>query len=229
MKKIVGFVLCLVILLCLSACGANNTYGNYVDSSEQSSSSIDNVSSETSVVENNHPKGIEGLVDETGTPVGNVYKLIDGQNFTTEFFENFTCRSTVVKTGELKDFDDWKFIDEGKIRKIYRKDPSIYSDYFIYKDYLVDVDIDISWGSFVGDSQSGYTNNKNGFGERIIKNDGTYEYVSKYYDYKGAYTMLDERIMFIDAKNEFGDPFPIYLLVDNDNSLHYAYPKANWF
>ncbi len=227
MKKIVVCMLCLAILLCLGACSSDDYIGNYTNSSEQLSSNIDDVSNETSIVENNNPKGIDGLIDKSGTPAGNVYKLIDGKNFTTEFFKDFTCRATVVKTGELKGFDDWEFIDEGKIRKIYRKDKSVFSDYFIYNDYLVDVDVDTSWGSFVGDSQLGYTNNKNNFGERIIKSDGTYEYVSKYYNYNGTYTVLDERIIFIDAKNEFGDPFPIYLLIDNDNALHYAYPKVN--
>jgi hypothetical protein len=79
--------------------------------------------------------GIEGLVDEDSSPAGNVYDGLSGQGFTTEFFKNFTCRATVIKAGELKDFDDWKFTGDGKIRTIYRKDTSIYSDYFLYKNY----------------------------------------------------------------------------------------------
>lgn len=226
MKEIMGFMMCLLILLCFGACSSNNTASNYINSSEQSTSIV-NVSSEASALENNNPKGIVGLVDENGTPAGNVYKGISGQGFTTEFFDNYTCRATWVKTGELKDFDDWKFIGNGKIRKIYRKDKTIYSDYFIYKDYLVDTDTSLDWGVLEGNSQSGYTNNQNAFGERIIKNDGTYQYVSEYYNYKGMYKMLDERIIFIDAKNEWGDPFEIYLFINNDYEVHYAYPKVN--
>lgn len=225
MKKFLVMLLCLIILLSLVACGSNENVGNYTNSSEQISS-INEASSEESVVENSEPTGIEGLVDEDGSPVGKVYKMVDGQGFTTEFFENYTCRATVDKTGELKDFDDWKFIDDGKIRKIYREDKSVYSDYFIYSNYLVDVDVDASWGKLEGNSQEGYQNSNSNTGDRILKIDGTYCYKPKYGEYSGTYKLIDERIIFIDAKDKWGDLFPIYLFIDNDNLLHYAYPEV---
>lgn len=225
MKKILVMLLCLMVLLILVACSSNENVGNYTNSFEQQSS-INNAPSEESVVENSKPTGIEGLVDEDGSPAGKVYKMVDGQGFTTEFFENYTCRATVDKTGQLKDFDDWKFIDDGKIRKIYRNDKSVYSDYFIYSNYLVDVDVESGWGKLEGNSQEGYQNSNSNTGDRILKTDGTYCYKPKYGEYSGTYKLIDERIIFIDAKDERGDPFPIYLFIDNDNLLHYAYPEV---
>lgn len=224
MKRIfLGFFAVLLVVTCVGCGNANITNGNF---SSENISSNEPISSVESTVEDNKPHGIIGLVDEDGSPTGKVYNLIGGQGFTTEFFENYTCRATVDKTGELKDFDDWKFIDDGKIRKIYREDKSVYSDYFIYSNYLVDVDVDASWGKLEGNSQEGYTNNKTDAGDRILRKDGTYEYITKYWQYKGAYKVMDERVIFIDARNEFGDPFLIYLFIDNDNLLHYAYPEV---
>lgn len=226
MKKILVMLLCLMVLLILVACSSNENVGNYTNSFEQQSS-INNAPSEESVVENSKPTGIEGLVDEDGSPAGKVYKMVDGQGFTTEFFENYTCRATVDKTGQLKDFDDWKFIDDGKIRKIYRKDKAIYSDYFIYSNYLVDVELDSSWGKLEGNSQEGYKNNKSNKGDRILKSDGTYEYLAEYWQYKGTYSIEDERIIRIDAYDlDDGDPYIIYLFIDNDNCAHLAYPEV---
>lgn len=225
MRKVLFIILTITIVLNLTACDSNSN--NYIDNSQSISSNTEDVLSETVSEEAQKQTGIEGLVDEDSSPAGNVYDGLSGQGFTTEFFKNFTCRATVIKTGELKDFDDWKFTGDGKIRTIYRKDTSIYSDYFLYKNYLVKLSADSGWGTLDGDSQNGYTNNKNNDGDRILRKDGTYEYITKYWQYKGTYKVIDERVIFIDAKDEWGDPFPIYLLIDNDNALHYAYPKVN--
>lgn len=225
MRKVLFIILTISIIFNLTACASNSN--NYIDNTPSISSNTDDVSSEIVSEENKKPTGIEGLVDEDGTPAGNVYDGIDGQGFTTEFFDNYTCRATVIKTGELKAFDDWKFIGDGKIRTIYRKDTSIYSDYFIYENYLIKLGADSTWGTLEGDLQNGFTNNKNNDGDRILRKDGTYEYITKYWQYKGTYKAINERIIFIDAKDEWGDAFPIYLFIDNDNSMHYAYPKVN--
>lgn len=225
MRKVLFIILTITIVLNLTACDSNSN--NHIDNSQSISSNTEDVLSETVSEEAQKQTGIEGLVDEDSSPAGNVYDGLSGQGFTTEFFKNFTCRATVIKTGELKDFDDWKFTGDGKIRTIYRKDTSIYSDYFLYKNYLVKLSADSGWGTLDGDSQNGYTNNKNNDGDRILRKDGTYEYITKYWQYKGTYKAIDERVIFIDAKDEWGDPFPIYLLIDNDNALHYAYPKVN--
>ncbi len=224
MKKF-SIVLLVVSLLSLfvGCTDVNITNSNY---SSETISSNEPISSAESTVEDDKPHGIEGLVDTNGTPAGKVYSMVDGQGFTTEFFENYTCRATVDKTGQLKDFDDWEFIDDGKIRKIYRKDKTVYSDYFIYSNYLVDVDVNSSWGKLEGNSQDGYHNSNSNTGDRILKSDGTYCYKPKYGEYSGTYKLIDERIIFIDAKDEWGDPFPIYLFIDNDNLLHYAYPEV---
>lgn len=221
-KRFLVLVAVLLAVSCVGCGSVNTTSNNY---SNDNFSSDEPISSVESTVEDDVPHGIEGLVDEDGSPAGKVYDGISGQGFTTEFFDNYTCRATWIKTGELKDFDDWKFIGDGKIRKIYRKDKTIYYDFFIYKDYLVKLSESSEWGILEGDSQNGYTNNKGADGERIIKTDGTYFY-NYLGGYSGTYTMLDERIMFIDAKDKWGDPFPIYLFVDNDNLLHYAYPQV---
>lgn len=224
MKKFLTVLLAVCLLIVSVGCSSVNTItDNYTSDNFSSNESISNVESS---VEDDEPHGIEGLVDLNGTPAGKVYNLIGGQGFTTEFFDNYTCRSKVVETGELKDFDDWEIIDDGKIRKIYRKDKTIYSDYFVYGNFLVDIDVDSSWGKLEGNSQEGYTNNKMDAGDRILRKDGTYEYITKYWQYKGAYKVMDERVIFIDARNEFGDPFLIYLFIDNDNLLHYAYPEV---
>lgn len=224
MKKIFLVLVAVLLVVSCVGCGSVNTTSN--NYSNDNFSSDEPISSVESTVEDDIPHGIEGLVDEDGSPAGKVYKMVDGQGFTTEFFENYTCRATVDKTGQLKDFDDWKFIGDGKIRKIYRKDKAVYSDYFVYSNYLVDVDVDSSWGKLEGNSQDGYHNSNSNTGDRILKIDGTYCYKPKYGEYSGTYKLIDERIIFIDAKDKWGDLFPIYLFIDNDNLLHYAYPEV---
>ncbi|MBE6738746.1 MAG: hypothetical protein E7565_00345 [Ruminococcaceae bacterium] len=225
MKRIfLGFFAVLLVVTCVGCGNANITNGNF---SSENISSNEPISSVESIVEDNKPHGIIGLVDEDGSPAGKVYKMVDGQGFTTEFFENYTCRATVDKTGQLKDFDDWKFIDDGRIRKIYRKDKSVYSDYFIYSNYLVDVEPDSSWGKLEGNSQDGYHNSNSNTGDRILKSDGTYEYLAEYWQYKGTYSIEDERVIRIDAYDlDDGDPYIIYLFIDNDNCAHLAYPEV---
>jgi len=225
MKRIfLDFFAVLLVVTCVGCGNANITNGNF---SSENISSNEPISSVESIVEDNKPHGIIGLVDEDGSPAGKVYKMVDGQGFTTEFFENYTCRATVDKTGQLKDFDDWKFIDDGRIRKIYRKDKSVYSDYFIYSNYLVDVEPDSSWGKLEGNSQDGYHNSNSNTGDRILKSDGTYEYLAEYWQYKGTYSIEDERVIRIDAYDlDDGDPYIIYLFIDNDNCAHLAYPEV---
>ena len=224
MKKFLIVLLTILLVMACVGCGSVNTTSN--NYSNDNYSSDEHTSSVESTVEDHKPHGIDGLVDQNATPAGKVYDGIDGPGFTTEFFDNYTCRATWIKTGELKDFDDWKFIGDGKIRKIYREDTSVYDDYFMYKNYLVELSANSGWGTLEGDSQNGYTNNKNNDGDRILREDGTYEYITKYWQYKGIYKTMDERVLFIDAKDERGDPFPIYLFIDNDNLLHYAYPEV---
>lgn len=225
MKKFLTVLLAVCLLIVSVGCSSVNTItDNYTSDNFSSNESISNVESS---VEDDEPHGIEGLVDLNGTPAGKVYSMIDGQGFTTEFFENYTCRATVDKTGQLKDFDDWKFIDDGRIRKIYRNDKSVYSDYFIYSNYLVDVDVDSSWGKLEGNSQDGYHNSNSNTGDRILKSDGTYEYLAEYWQYKGTYSIEDDRVIRIDAYDlDDGDPYIIYLFIDNDNCAHLAYPEV---
>lgn len=226
MKKFLLVLLMISLVMACVGCGSENTTStNYSNDNFSSNESVSNVES---VVEDNKPHGIEGLVDTNGTPAGKVYKMVDGQGFTTEFFENYTCRATVDKTGQLKDFDDWKFIDDGKIRKIYRKDKTVYSDYFVYSNYLVDIDVDSSWGKLEGNSQEGYKNDNSNIGDRILNSDGTYEYLAEYWQYKGTYSIEDDRVIRIDAYDlDDGDPYIIYLFIDNDNCAHLAYPEVN--
>lgn len=224
MKKIIGIILCLVLILGLAACGSDNYNDTYVNDTNNSESSSE-ITSENDSEKDELASAIDGLVDTAGSPAGNIYDGIDGKGFTTEFFNDFTCRATVSKNGELKDIDDWEFLEDGIIRKIYRKDKTIYSDYFIYKDYLIRLGASVEWGTLEGDGESGYTNNQTDDGDRIIKKDGTYSY-NFLGGYEGTYTMLEERIMFIDSKDKWGEPFTIYLFIDNDNAVHYAYPKV---
>ncbi len=219
MKKIIGMILCFVLAISLCACGSTTDID--IDSNEQASSYTDNPSNKTVSTESEITTGIEGLVDKNGSPAGNIYDGISGQGFTTEFYDNYTCRATWIKTGELKDSEEWKFIGDGKIRR-YRY------DYFIYNDYLVKLNSSSEWGILEGDSKNGYTNNLTNEGDRILRKDGTYEYVTKYWSYKGTYKMIDERVIYIESFDKADtEPFIIYLLIDNDNALHYAYPKVN--
>lgn len=208
MKKFLLVLLMISLVMACVGCGSENTIStNYSNDNFSSNESVSNVES---VVEDNKPHGIEGLIDTKGSPAGKTYLGVDGSWTTTEFFEDFTCRAKITKTDELKYFDDWKFIGDGIIRKIYSKDKTVYEDFFIYKDYLVDFEAKNSWGTFEFDSSSDIVLIRNGKAE---------------IDWN--YTKLDDRVVKIEYLGYDDNLFTYYLFIDNDERLHETYPKVN--
>ena len=227
MKKIIGIILCLVLMLSFNACGSSDFDDTYAGNTND----FEETSEDNSQAEHTLPSAIEGLVDINSSPVGVAYEGIGGLDWIiTEFLSNNTFIEKNKKTGLLLgngDEDKWEFVEKGIIRKDNPANIKYgYTDYFIYKDYLIQFIESTEWGTIQGDSESGYTNNKNNAGDRILKKDGTYEYITSFCNYTGTYRKIEEKIICIDAHEANGTQYIIYLFIDNDNAIHSAYPKV---
>lgn len=226
-KYIIVLMTILLVITCVGCGDVNTTNNNYSNDNYSSNESVSNVES---VVEDDKPHGIDGLVDTSATPAGKTYTSLSGlAGETTEFYTDYSFQTKYKDTGKTGSSGNWKFIENGIIRKDNLSNVKYgYNDYFIYKDFLVGVSVDSDYGALIGDANNGYSNNHDNTAKRILGKDFTYEYITEYWKYKGSYSVIDERILKIDSYDlDDGDTYIFYLFIDNDNCVHQAYSKAN--
>lgn len=232
MKKIVGCTLCLLMLLCLSACGGNDNSGDYTDIPEQVSSIEESSSEESSSetkIDFEIPADIVGLIDIDEKPYTenkifyNSGKMVRQFIVSDENPEKGKFYYAQNLTDDEAVFDaiskDWTYY-EG----IYILDEDKEKWFFMHDGYLITYSIIDNLGEKLSGS---YETGFEGGEYHCFFKDGRYEYHpgrEGVVTTTGNYKMLSKNIMKLTRRYN-GQVIVDYHFISNSGQMYAAFSR----